>query len=296
MIKFLNRIYMNEAGADGADGGGTQTPEGHTPPQSPNADWQNDPKLDENGNPKEDGLRDRQDGGELNNELDKVDESGKDQPEKQEQKEERKYDLDSPVVQQVEKLIVEAGLNAADVAKIVSQNDGVPTPELVKAIADKHGDAVASIVAEQLKGFHKANVERVGKRDQAIYDQVSEAFKGVTEQSGQDSWKELSGWAKENIPNEERKEINKMLQQGGLAAKYAVDDLVNRFKGSDSFVQSADLVSGDNTPNDFGIKPMSKSDYQREFRALEAKGHVYGQSAELAALDRRREAGMARGI
>lgn len=287
MIKFLNRIYMNEAGADGADGGGTQTPEGHTPPQSPNADWQNDPNLDENGNPKPEVTPPANE---------PPAQEPQPEPTVEPQQEERKYDLDSPVVQQVEKLIVEAGLNAAEVAKIVSQNDGVPTPELVKAIADKHGDAVASIVAEQLKGFHKANVERVGKRDQAIYDQVSEAFKGVTEQSGQDSWKELSGWAKENIPNEERKEINKMLQQGGLAAKYAVDDLVNRFKGSDSFVQSADLVSGDNTPNDFGIKPMSKSDYQREFRALEAKGHVYGESAELAALDRRREAGMARGI
>ena len=205
--------------------------------------------------------------------------------------------LGTPVVQQVEGIIKEAGLNPAEVAKIVSTNDGQVTPEILKALVDKHGDAVASLVSSQLGTFHKENVAAASKRDTAIYDQVQESFTGVTEQSGEATWKELANWAKENVPNTERKEINKLLQQGGIAAKYAVDDLVNRFKSSEQFVQSADLVTGDSTPKDpSGITPISQVEYNTKFRELEAKGHVYGQSTEFERLDRQRMAGRNRGI
>lgn len=311
-MKFgLKHVLMNEAPADGGASGGGQ-PAGNQPqggnqpngqpnkqePQSPNADWKSDPNLDENGNPKPPANNQAPNtpndkGGNKGGEGNKPDgeQGGKDGDDKP-----REYDLSSPVVKQVEKLITEAGLNAQDVARIVTENDGKATPELIKALADKHGDAVASIVAEQLSGFHTANKNKAAQRDQAIYDQVQEAFKGVTEQGGKETWAELAGWAKQNIPNEERKEINKLLAQGGIAAKYAVDDLVSRFKSSESFVQSADLMSGDATPNDYGVKPLSKAEYTMKLRELEAKGHIYGQSQEMAALDKRRMAGMQRGI
>lgn len=296
-MKFgQQHVLMNEAPADGGAGGGGGQPSGQdqggqqdNQKKAPNEGWQNDPKLDENGNPKQEKPNDKQDKSANTGEDDKGNKDNKDEKP-------REYDLTSPVVKQVEKLITEAGLNASDVARIVTENDGKATPELIKALADKHGDAVAAVVAEQLSGFHNANKEKANKRDQAIFDQVQEAFKGVTEQGGKDTWNELAGWAKENIPNDERKEINELLAQGGIAAKYAVDDLVSRFKSSEQFSQPADLITGDATPNDFGVKPLSKAEYVSELRKLEAKGHVYGQSQEMAALDKRRTAGMQRGI
>lgn len=205
-------------------------------------------------------------------------------------------DLSSPIVKQVENLVTSAGLNASEVAKIVTENDGKVTPELMKTLVEKHGEAVASLIADSLSGFHTANKAQATKRDQAVFDQVSSAFKDVTTQTGAETWKELSGWAKDNIPVDERKEINQLLQQGGIAAKYVVDDLIGRFKSSNAFSQDAQLVTGDSTPNNFGVTPLSRADYTRELRALEQKGHVYGQSNEMAALDRRRQAGIQRGI
>jgi len=264
-------------------------PEQTQPLESPNADWQNDPNLDSNGNPvapTQEPVKDKP--VEETTELPTEDKGKEETP--------REYNLDTPVVKQVEKLLTEAGIEVTDVAKIMSENGGKATPELVKQIADKHGDAVASIVAEHLSNFHQAGVEKSNKKDLAIYTQVEEAFKGITEQGGKETWGELAGWAKDNVPKSERVEINKMLAQGGLAAKYAIDDLVSRFKTSDSFNVQADLITGDNVVQTNGVTPLSKQDYQREFRALEAKGHVYGQSAELAALDKRRNAGMQRGL
>lgn len=307
-MKFGQKhVLMNAAPADGGDGGGGQPPANQAPasgeqnkaPESPNKDWKNDPKLDDKGNPVAEAPKGDQQKPNKKKPPESTntgeDDKG-DKGNKEDKQEPREYDLSAPVVKQVEKLITEAGLNAQDVARIVTENEGKATPELIKALADKHGDAVASIVAEQLSGFHSANQAKANKRDQAIFDQVQESFKGVTEQGGKETWGELAGWAKENIPNDERKEINKLLAQGGIAAKYAVDDLVSRFKSSESFSQSADLITGDATAQDFGVKPLSKQEYVSELRKLEAKGHVYGKSQEMAALDKRRTAGLQRGI
>jgi len=266
-------------------------------PASPNENWQDDKSLDANGNPvSQDQQSQNQSQDQANKDDDKGGQGDDTGDKGGEGDQKREYDLSAPVVKQVEKLITEAGLDAQDVARIVTENEGKATPELIKALADKHGDAVASIVAEQLSGFHTANKDKANKRDQAIFDQVQESFKGATDQGGEETWKELAGWAKENVPNDERVEINKLLAQGGIAAKYAVDDLVSRFKTSENFTQSADLLTGDATSNDFGVKPLSKQEYVSELRSLEAKGHIYGQSQEMAALDKRRTAGMQRGI
>ncbi len=277
----FNTFYMEEAaGGEDVSGGGSPAPE-----QQPNADWQNDPRLDENGNPKQ----------EQPEEQPKPE--SKDTPQAEEPEVDSSAIFDTPVVQQVESLLNEAGLNPQDVTKAIMSNNGKLTPALMKQLAEKHGNAVASIVADQLGTFHKASVEKATKRDQDVYNQVQEAFKDVTDQSGDKTWQELSGWAKENIPNDERKEINKLLQQGGIAARYAINDLVSRFKSSDSFVQAAELVNGDNFSNDnSGLTPLSKAEYTQKFRELESKGHVYGQSKELDKLDRQRMAGLSRGL
>lgn len=268
-----NRVFMEEANPDGgAGGGGNEAPKGE--------EWKSDPTLDENGNLK-------------------VETPAKEEPKKEpetpkEPKEE--FNFNTPIVEQVSKLLSDAGLNPQDVAKAVTANDGKITPDLIKSLSEKHGDAVASIVASQLEGFHKESTKVAATRDAEVYNQVEKAFEGITDQSGQDTWKELSTWAKENVPNDVRKDINKLLQQGGLAATYAINDLVSRFKSSDSFTQEAQLLEGSSLSNDNGVTPLSRSEYNAELRKLEQAGHVYGQSNEMAKLDKRRQLGMNRGI
>lgn len=283
----FKRVLMEEAvGGEDVSGGGSPAPA-----QEPNADWQSDPRLDENGNPRQEPVE------EPKPESKDTTPAEEPKPAEQEPEVDTSAVFDTPVVKQVESLLNDAGLNPQDVTKAIMENGGKLTPALTKQLVEKHGEAVASIVADQLGTFHKASVEKATKRDQEVYNQVQEAFKDVTDQSGDKTWQELSGWAKENIPNDERKEINKLLQQGGIAARYAINDLVNRFKSSDSFVQAAELVNGDNFSNDnSGLTPLSKAEYTQKFRELESKGHVYGQSKELDKLDRQRMAGLSRGL
>lgn len=301
MFIFKHKL-MEEAGSGEQPQGGGAAPEGQP---SDNQDWKSDPRLDENGNPKEEAPKGEDEGNKQPNKDEPKDTPKDESDDNSEDKSKggetpKEFDgerlLDTPVVSQVESLIKDAGLDPSEIAQAVSTKDGKLSTEALKALTDKHGEAVASLVANQLSSFHKEAQARTQARDQAAYDHVKEAFKDVTDQDGQKTWTELAGWAKENIPNDERKEINKLLQQGGIAAKYAIEDLVSRFKSSDTFVQSADLVTGDATVNDNGLTPISKQEYSAKLRKLEAEGHVYGQSSEMAKLDRQRIAGQQRGI
>lgn len=253
--------------------------------QSPNENYQDNPNLDANGNPVENPPP-----------AEEKPKGETEQAPKPEPTEEVK--LDKSVLSQVEGLLKDAGLSPSEVATVVTKENGEITPDILKALADKHGDAVASLVADKLQGFHEQTKTEANKRDKAVFDQVQEAFKGITEQSGEESWKELSAWAKENVPNAERKEINALLKQGGKAAQYAVQDLISQFKNSDTYEQPAELLDGDSLGDDTfgGGKPLDKAGYDRELRKLLNEGHVYGQSPEIAALDRRRLKAINRGI
>lgn len=291
------KYRLQNAVGDGGDTGGSVAPV-QTQAPSPNANWQNNAALDAQGNP----ITPAPNTPATPPATPETPATTPPAtppatpPEKSpETPPTSTVDMSSPVIKQVEQLIVDAGLSAQAVAKAVSEGNGEVTPAILQALVAKHGEAVASLVANQLKGFNDSTVAKATARDTAVYDQVKDAFKGMTEQGGKETWTELAGWAKENIPEAERRDINGLLSQGGLAASYAINDLVSRFKSSDSFMQPASLEEGGNTNQESGVQSLSRSDYQREFRALEAKGHVYGQSQELAKLDQRREAGMRRG-
>lgn len=234
-----------------------------------NEDWKNDDRLDENGNLKE------------------VNDSAKAKDEakvKAAKKEESTKGVQS-ATQQIENFIEDAGLKPKEVAQIVSENDGI-TPEIMKALVEKHGEAVAGLIADRIAGLHKTSKSAAKERDTALFDQVKEAF--TDEQSGEDSFKELSTWAKTNIDNKDRVEINAMLAKGGLAAKLAMQELITTFKESEDYTQSAKLVIGDNVSDVSGGQELDRKAYQKELRKLQKSGHVYGESEAMKALDRRR--------
>ena len=149
---------------------------------------------------------------------------------------------------------------------------------------------------DKLKGIHKARKAESEAADNAIFDRVSEAFQGTTDQSGKETFEELSTWAKDNVSAEDRKEINALLRKGGLAAKLAIDSLVETFKASDSFIsQPAELLQGDDTSSEYGGKPLDKIGYDRELRKLLGQGHDYDTSPEIASLNTRRMKAINRG-
>lgn len=270
----FNRTYMaEESGGEGSGGGGDVTPEVKneqtpvvTPEQTPNEKPTETPAKDK---PTEDTKL----------------------PEKE---------VDKSTLGQVTGLIEKAGLNMKEVAEYAKANDGKVDLETLVALKDKHGDAVADLIADQIKGIHTERTEAATKRDNEVYDQVKEAFADITsdpEQTGESMWTELATWSKENVSTEHRSEINKLLAQGGLAAKLAVQELTTAFKesiGTQEF-QEAELLDGDKTPttND---KSITKSEYNTELNKLTNSGHQYGESREIAALDARRMKSIQRGI
>lgn len=200
-------------------------------------------------------------------------------------------------VGKVTALVEQAGLDMVEVATYAKANDGQIDLDTMAALKEKHGEVFAEMIADQIKGIHTERTAEAQKKDQAVFDQVEEAFKGLTEQSGEESWKELAAWSKDNVSNEDRVEINKLLGQGGLATKLAVQELVSAFKESQGTqeVQEADLLEADTTTHT-STGSISKSDYTRELNALLDKGHVYGESREISQLDARRAKSIQRGL
>lgn len=202
--------------------------------------------------------------------------------------------FDHKTANQVEPLIKEAGLDPAEVTKLTIENNGVVPLSVMKSLIEKHGESVAALISERVTGLYESSQAVKAQSEQAIYDQVKEAFKGVTEQTGKETWAELATWAAQNMTVEDRKQVNEMISQGGYAAKLAVGDLVNRFKSSDSVEQNAILVDGDNLSTGGGA-PLTRQEYQRELRVLMDKGLPY-EGREITELNRRREQSMRRGI
>jgi hypothetical protein len=197
-------------------------------------------------------------------------------------------------------LVEKAGLDMKEIAEYAKANDGEVDLDTLVALKEKHGEEVASLIADQIKGIHTERTEAATKRDAEVYDQVKDSLKDVSsdpEQSGEDMWKELATWSKDNVSNEHRTEINKLLSQGGLAAKLAVQELTTVFKeslGTQEF-QEAELLGGDELTST-NSKNISKNEYNMELNKLTNAGHQYGQSREIASLDARRMKSIQRGF
>lgn len=201
-----------------------------------------------------------------------------------------------PASKQVGSMLKNAGVDPVQARDAITANGGECTPEIYAALVAKHGEGMASLLAGQMVKLHEAGVAKGAAKDEAVYTQVAEAFKDVTEQTGHETWQELSGWAKDNIENEQRKELNAAIAQGGFVAKLAVQELVNAFQKSGDYGQEMIGITGDNVASVPTGGDLTRQEYTRELDALLAKGHVYGTSKEINTLDARRTRSAQRGI
>lgn len=196
----------------------------------------------------------------------------------------------------VDKFVTDAGLTQADLAKEMNESAGKLGIESVQKLIDQHGESVASLVIDKLQNLYTRSQEVSTAKNQSIYDRVEKAYEGITTQTGEESWKELAAWAKDNVSNEHRAEINAMINQGGLAAELAIDDLVSAHKERSLGTQSAELEDGDNLL-DKGAKPgIGKSAYLKELNKLLDAGHDYNTSPEVQRLNVQRQRGLTRNI
>lgn len=194
----------------------------------------------------------------------------------------------------VNSLVLDAGLTAQEINEAFAKSEGKTTAEIKEKLVEKHGEAVGELLAQQLETQYKTATEAAKAKDQAVYDQVAKEFEGVTEQSGEDSWKELATWSKENVPNDVRKELNTLLQQGGLAAKLAVRELSELYK-ENNFAQDAKLMEADGA-GDTNVEILDKATYDREVRKLMNEGHDYATSPKIQQLKRNRTKAINRGM
>jgi len=201
-----------------------------------------------------------------------------------------------PASKQVGSMLKDAGIDPVKARDAITANGGTCTPEIYAALSAKHGEGMASLLSTQMTALHATGVEKANKADEAVYTQVQEAFAGTTEQGGKETWAELSGWAKDNIPNDQRKELNAIIQQGGMAAKLAVQELVNTFQKSGDFGQEMIGVEGDNIPSVPAGGDITSLEYSKELDVLLAKGHDYNTSKEVKTLQARRARSAQRNI
>lgn len=203
----------------------------------------------------------------------------------------------SSAAQQLAEMVTAAGMNPSEVLKAVQGNSGVATPEIYAALSAKHGEGMAALLTGQMTQLHETSVTASSAADKAIFDQVATAFEGVTKQTGEETFKELGTWAKANLEDAKVTELNALIKQGGMAAKLAIQELTNAFSNSGDYAQPAQLMEGDNTPSTEGKGgDLTRQEHNEEVRKLMAKGHQHSSSREIAALGRRRQKSMSRGI
>jgi len=259
--------------------------------ESPNENYADNPALDENGNPIESASNKDTD---TTTQETTVDTEEVETTTEEVDTRDQWTNLDS--LAKLEKFLTEASLKPSDVSRILAENGGKLTPEALKALEDKHGVGVAALLADQLKQVHTDMLKQVDARDKQVFKLLEAEFEGITTQSGEATFKELKQWAEKALPNAERTELNGLLQKGGLSAQLAIKYLSSTFKEQADITIPAGLVTNASVPAPKGVQALTRSEYNTKLRELEAKGHVYGQSKEMAQLDAQRQAGIKRGI
>lgn len=162
-----------------------------------------------------------------------------------------------------------------------------------KALVEKHGEATANLVLNQIDGLAAESKKQAAALQQLQLDTVAEAFKGVTEQSPQESWNELVGWARTNIDKDTRAQLNAMLKQGSFQAKQAINYMINELRSKTGTEQQGQFVGGEAAGGTDTSNLITASEYTRQLEVLVQK-HGYN-SPQVQALGAKREASRKRG-
>lgn len=186
---------------------------------------------------------------------------------------------------QVEGFLKVAGIQASQVEQEVIALGGI-SEGTKKALVDKHGEATTNLIVNQISSIASAQKEAEQQLATMQHTLVQEAFAGVTDQSGEQTWNELLGWCRTNVDVETRTSLNNMMKAGGFQAKQAIEFMVSTFKQKNGVEQTGQLLNGANEQGSSTNTELTASAYSRELEKIVAK-HGY-DSPERKALDAQR--------
>lgn len=186
---------------------------------------------------------------------------------------------------QVESFLKVAGIQASQVEQEVIALGGI-SEGTKKALVDKHGEATTNLIINQINGIAQQQQQHEQQLVNMQHSMVEEAFKGMTDQSGEQTWNELIGWCRTNIEKDVRSDLNAMMKAGGFQAKQAIQYMVDTFKSKHGVEQTGQLLNGTNVNGTDNKTELSASAYSRELEKIVAK-HGY-DSPERKALDAQR--------
>lgn len=164
----------------------------------------------------------------------------------------------------VDAKLKDAGFNLADIEKQIKA-DGKISDELVAKIKEKvdplYVDAhlarikaeleLAQIKAKDAEIQSKAEEQKVQEMNKYIFDAVK----------GEDNFKLMAGYLKQNLPADEINALNELLQSGDKAkVTLALSQAVTKYN---TLRGRGKLMEGDTTLQAPTIEPMSKDEYQK---------------------------------
>lgn len=162
------------------------------------------------------------------------------------------------------------------------QNSGT-TPETAKALlwdAVQAGDAtkIDRDALVEAVGKTKANlimagmenyVGNIAKRAAEVTQLVNEAV------GGNDNWKAIRDWAKENLSENDMLDYADMIDKGGRKASLAAKDLKEQYEAAGhTFAESTTQVTPSGKPKPEVIEPLSKREYFEALDKLNKSGKL----------------------
>lgn len=204
---------------------------------------------------------------------------------------------------QVQAFLDTAGISRSQVEQELSSN-GKVSDRTMRALVATHGEGTTNLLVNSISTMYQSSKNQATSAAAARHDYVAEAFKDVTQQTGAETFRELTTWWQQPDPatgqprmdDNMKREINTMLKAGGLSMKMALDHLINGFREQNGQQQNQNIVvDGSNTAAlGTGGGEITAADYAKQYDAIVRKEGM--NSPKLRVLDAQRMRSMQRGI
>lgn len=200
--------------------------------------------------------------------------------------------FDDPSADAAVDLLKSNGVSPAEAHKIFGEyvKSGKAEDIDVKALEAKIGKSTAHLVLTGINDYATRQATKHSATEQLVHEIAG----------SKDNWDVVAEWARTRAENDtsfakELLEIRDDISKGGRAAKSAAKDLLEMYNGNPNThgLGNKNIVKGDKKPDTVSA-PLSRAEYVAEYEKLHANGNPSATS--LAALDRRRSAGMKAGL
>lgn len=151
---------------------------------------------------------------------------------------------ENPDIQAVLSILVEREVPRAKSDEIFAEAwktgdiSKIDVPELKRTV----GESTADLMMRQITGAVETQKNAAKTEKARVQKEVEAVHKAA---GGKDQWDKAAEWAKANYSAEEAKDLNAMFATGGTQAQLATQHILAGYKKSGSFVEAAEIVSGD---------------------------------------------------